>query len=65
MSSVSLANTAKYTCQLCGYQTHQKLNFTRHGKAVHQGKTYQCQECECKAIRKVNLVRHIKSMHMG
>ena len=65
MSSVSPANTAKYTFQLCGYQTCQKRNLTLHEQAVHQGKTYQCQECLYQATQKGSLFTHQKSVHMG
>ena len=65
MSSLSSANTAKYTCQLCGYQTFQKRNLTHHEQVVHEGGKFECPECDYQANQKGHLVTHWKSMHMG
>ena len=64
MSLVSSANTAKYTCKLCGYQTSWKSKVTLH-EAIHEGKKSQCPECDYQATRKDHLVTHHKSVHMG
>ena len=65
MYSLSLANTSKYTCQFCEYQTLQKRNLTHHEQVVHEGGKFECPECDYQANQKGHLVTHWKSMHMG
>jgi KRAB domain-containing zinc finger protein len=65
MSSVTLANGEKHTCQLCGYQTLKKTHMKLHEQADHDGKKFQCPECEYQATQKNIVVRHQKSVHMG
>ena len=63
MSLVSSANTAKYTCGLCGHQTYQKRNLILHEQSVHEGKKFQCPECDYQATQKSSVVTHQRSVH--
>ena len=54
MSSVISANSGKYTCQICGYQTLEKTHIEMHKQAVHDGEKFQCPECDTQATQKGN-----------
>ena len=62
---MSSTNNAKYSCELCRYQTCKKRHLTLHEQAVHKGKKFQCPVCECHATKKNHLVAHHKSVHLG
>ena len=58
MSSVSSANGAKHTCQLCGYKTLQKTQLKLHKQAVHDGGKLQCPGCDHQFCSKGALANH-------
>ena len=51
-----------YKCDICGYQTLVKCNFTRHYRTHTGERPYKCDLCPYKATQQTNLDKH-KPLH--
>ena len=52
-------------CDLCDYQTKDKVLLKKHKERVHEGKKYKCESCEYTSSNSHVIKIHFRSKHLG
>ena len=57
------SHNATYHCELCNFQSLQKIDVIKHKYAIHEGQKFYCDLCDYQASRRTHLKKHHERQH--